>query len=549
MKFLRAVNQAKVRELGAIGEEFIEVLSEAFPESGSRLGFRKYDDRLGENTPAVWKDFGKQTVRFRERVEALPEAAFEGDDWLDRRGLLSLLRKTELDVGVLNNWSRNPQIHINEAIESIFMLLIRAGSHRKSVLPKIRARLRQIPDFLEAGASCIKSPDPLWQKLTEDTCSGGVEFFRDLEPELKRLAGADADEVHSEISGVVTAIERYEASARRKKPARANSFSVGRERFEFLIRERLGFDASLPEMVAVGEHLVAQMEYLLGTEAARLGAKSADAIIEEARASWNPEGALLGLYKEQTFAIRDRVSAAGLVSLPEKESLDVLPVPAFMRNHFPTAAYSPPGPFDRRQNGVFWVNDLGLTLDDPKKRLAERRQHFGLEFTAAHEAYPGHHLQFVMQYRHPSRIRRLCGHSIFYEGWTLWCERMMVDERIIDEPWARLIMLHDALWRACRIVVDCGLQSGKMGYDDACRYMMKNVGFTRARAEADVNWYTAAPTVPMSYLLGRLEMEKLHRKCVLADGWSLRKFNNWLLGFGAIPQRWIWRAALDEAMS
>ena len=41
---------------------------------------------------------------------------------------------------------------------------------------------------------------------------------------------------------------------------------------------------------------------------------------------------------------------------------------------------------------------------------------------------------------------------------------------------------------------------------------MENVGFTRARAAADANWYSAAPTVPMSYLLGRLEVERLRRE-------------------------------------
>jgi len=549
VKFLRAVNEARVRDLESLGDDYIAMICELFPESGSRLGFRKYDDQLGPNDPGTWKEFGKRSNELLAKVEALPEVAFAGDDWLDRRGLLSLLRTNHSDVVKRLSWSRDPQIHINEAIESIFTLLIRAGNRRKPVLPKIRARLRAIPDFLTAGAACIKLPDPLWQRLTEDTCSGGVEFFRDLEPELKRLAGPEADQVTVEVAAVIKAIERYESAINRKKRSKPNSFSVGREQFEFLIRERLGFDASLPEMTAAGEHLVAQMEYLIGKEAARLGARSADSLIEEARANWKPGKSLLELYKEQTFAIRDKVKEAELVGIPGKETLEVLPVPAFMRNHFPTAAYSPPGPFDRQQKGVFWVNDLGLTIDDPKKQLAERRQHFGLEFTAAHEAYPGHHLQFVVQYRHPSRIRRLCEHSIFYEGWTLWCERMMVDERIIDEPWARLIMLHDALWRACRIVVDCGLHSGQMSYDAACRYMMRNVGFTRARAEADVNWYTSSPTVPMSYLLGRLEMEKLHRKLVLADGWPLRKFNDWLLSFGAIPQRWIWRAALDDAAS
>ena len=100
-------------------------------------------------------------------------------------------------------------------------------------------------------------------------------------------------------------------------------------------------------------------------------------------------------------------------------------------------------------------------MADPAKRRAEVRQHFGLELTCAHEAYPGHHVQFVIQNRHPSRLRRLFAHSIFYEGWTLWCERMCVEQGIYTAPEARLMQLHDALWRAYRIVIDCGLHAAR----------------------------------------------------------------------------------------
>ena len=73
---------------------------------------------------------------------------------------------------------------------------------------------------------------------------------------------------------------------------------------------------------------------------------------------------------------------------------------------------------------------------------------------------------------------------------------------------------------------------------------MNGVGFTAQRAESDVNWYTSAPTVPMSYLIGRLELEKMHAKLVIGSGWSLKKFNDWILSYGAIPWSWIWQSAL-----
>jgi len=91
-------------------------------------------------------------------------------------------------------------------------------------------------------------------------------------------------------------------------------------------------------------------------------------------------------------------------------------------------------------------------------------------------------------------------------------------------------------------VIDCGLHSGKLTHEAAAQILVKGVGFTPARARADVNWYTAQPTVPMSYLLGRLELERVKKKLIEGEGWSLRKFHEWALGHGAIPWRWIEQA-------
>jgi uncharacterized protein (DUF885 family) len=270
-------------------------------------------------------------------------------------------------------------------------------------------------------------------------------------------------------------------------------------------------------------------------------------ILEAAAARWRPGGSLMDEYQRVTAETKAQFQRAEFVTFPANEKCRVMPVPPYLRHQFPTAAYLQPGAFDKDQTGIFWVNDLSAEQPTPEKRAAEIRQHFGLALTCAHEAYPGHHLQFVIQNRHPSKLRRLCHHAIFYEGWTLWCEKQSVELGIIDYPEARLTQLHDALWRAHRIVIDCGLHSGKLSYAAAAKRLQDGVGFTAARARGDVNWYTSSPTVPMSYLLGRLEVERLHAQLVGREGWTLRKFNDWMLSFGALPWSWIWQARLHPA--
>jgi len=528
-------------EFESAASGWFDTTCELFPEHASKWGLRKFDPLLGDNTPARRAAHIQLLERTLARIEALPEPLFHGDVWLDRRGMLALLRTSLLHERDLLDWRRNPQIHTNAAIDSIFELVVRGAEKLQKVLPAIESRLAKLPDYLRAGADCIRSPEPLWTSLAVQSCAGAVEFLGGLEAELTPLV-PDVKRFRKNLHSASRAFEEYAAAVSRKKQGADGAFAIGRERMEFLIREQLGLDLSLPEVRAIGLREISRHEHLLAEAAKKIGRRAANDFLEEQAAKWNPGKPLLEIYREATLGIQNDLRKSGLVTLPVGDHLKVLPVPPFLKHQFPTAAYSAPEPFSRDRTGIFWVNDLSLDQKTPARRAAEIRQHHGLELTCVHEGYPGHHLQFVVQFNHPSRWRRLFAHAIFYEGWTMWCEKLAVERGLVDFPGAKLIQLHDALWRAHRVVIDCGLQEGTLTTRGAASMLRKGVGFTTARAKGDVNWYTSSPAVPMSYLLGRLEVEKLHARFVEGRGWSLKKFNDWMLSHGAIPYSWIVRS-------
>lgn len=536
----------EIRRFRRITTAFLEESHALFPQDASALGLHRFDAMLGENTPEVHLQYTRLLENALRDVEALPEIAFAGDDWLDRRGFLAMVRTGLFFNRDFPHWRINPQTHCDTAIQSIFDLVVRHTEDLKKALPPIESRLAKVPAFLSGGAACVKEPVPLWTKLAAQSCDGALDFLKKLEEQLLPLSAKPA---HTKrlFADAGAAFKAYARSIGNKKQGRAGGFSIGRSNFEFMIRERLGLSMSLPEAEALGRKLVEQLTHQQKVEAAKFGKRKAATIIEEAAAQWKPGAAtLLDEYKVVTGRMRGKFAKAGLLTLPRGEKLKVLPVPEFMQHQFPTAAYSQPGAFDPDQTGIFWVNDLSLKQKTLEKRAAEVRQHYGLELTCAHEAYPGHHVQFVIQNQHASKVRRLFHHAIFYEGWTLWCEKMCIEQGIYDAPHARLVQTTDALWRAYRILIDCGLHSGALDYKKACRVLMDGVGFTEGRARGDVNWYTSSPTVPMSYLIGRIELEKMHDKLVTRSGWPLKKFNDWILSYGAIPWSWIWQSALGS---
>jgi hypothetical protein len=505
---------------------------EIFPADAAGLGLTEYRGQLGRNRPEEHRRHGKLVASTLESIEALPEG--DGDDWTDRRAFLALLRTTLFHSTAHPRWQLDPQTHSGAAANAVFHLLVRHADNLRGVADDIMSLAGQIPRYLDEGYACLHRPVPLWTELAVRSSRHAGTFMEEAAEQIVPLAKSKPAAQRA-FSRAADAFRDYARRLEKIRTGPANAFAVGRENFEFLLRERMGTDASAGELWNEGCRLVERTRHELQVEARKFGRRPAHEILENLRNEWRPAaGDLLTEYRNVTAQIKKQLGSARIVSLPRGEKLKVIPVPDFLREQFPTAAYSSPGAFDPDQTGIFWVNDLSKHAKNESARRAEVAQHFGLELTSAHEAYPGHHLQFIVQNRHPSHLRRMFSHAIFYEGWTLWCEKLCVEKKIYRAPHARLVQLHDALWRANRILVDIGLQTGGMSHAAATKHMMENVGFTKARAAADVNWYTAAPTVPMSYLLGREKVSALFA----AHRGSLRQFNDWLLSHGAVPFSW-----------
>ena len=120
--------------------------------------------------------------------------------------------------------------------------------------------------------------------------------------------------------------------------------------------------------------------------------------------------------------------------------------------------------------------------------------------TSIHEAYPGHHLQLDVARRHPSLTRLLTDAPEFVEGWGMYTELMMREQGFDDDARFRVIMHTDAIWRACRIILDVRMHRGELTAEEATDFLVEHTGFQRSNARAEVQWYTYRPTYPLSYL-------------------------------------------------
>ena len=156
-----------------------------------------------------------------------------------------------------------------------------------------------------------------------------------------------------------------------------------------------------------------------------------------------------------------------------------------------------------------------VTVPDPRLPMAQQervlRDHcrFEVPATALHEGYPGHHLQLVHAQQQPSHVRRYVWTPLTVEGWALYCEDMMADEGFYSSEEELLFQRVHLLWRAVRIILDVGLHTRGMTFEQAVDQLVDRVHIDRANAEAEVRRYCAEPAYNLSYAIGRRELLRL----------------------------------------
>ncbi|MGA9632146.1 MAG: DUF885 family protein, partial [Candidatus Acidiferrales bacterium] len=166
----------------------------------------------------------------------------------------------------------------------------------------------------------------------------------------------------------------------------------------------------------------------------------------------------------------------------------------------------------------------------------------------AHEARPGHELQFDSMIEHGvSEARALYAfNSTNVEGWGLYAEYITRPYMPLE---GQLISLQFQMQRAARAFLDPELQSGQITPKDAMRVLMEDVNLSKPFAEQEVERYTyRAPGQATSYFYGftRLLSLRAETERALGKKFDQKKFHDFILAQGLLPPDLMRQAVLTE---
>jgi len=304
--------------------------------------------------------------------------------------------------------------------------------------------------------------------------------------------------------------------------------------------ERAGFDF---------QEVRDEMQVVANTIAARNHMLSSDYrdVIRELKKSTIPADQLLPYYRERLKDIEGMVSAHDLVTLPTRE--------ANIRTATPAEAARSPAPFMSPPRLIGNTGEYGefvIPLANPNAKSKEKMNDFDFAAMAwtltAHEARPGHELQFASMVEQGMSVARAryAFNSTNVEGWGLYSEAMILPYM---PPEGQLVSLQARLLRMARALIDPQINLGRMTPEQGKQFLMQEVVLSEPFAQSEVDRYSyRMPGQATAYYYGYVKLRALKTQAELALGerFSLKAFNDFIIAQGILPPALLKQAVLED---
>ena len=536
------------------------------PEGAAAVGVEGFDDQI--------------TVLTSDRRTRVRESLVRGEQELQKRLSAEKDPLVRQDLEILLDANRQglrsfdigerlllPYINAPQAIFGSLRALLDdqvPPERRRAALVRLRKYTGAEPGFkpftelaLERVRERLNQKELLgpFKDQVERDLSNIPVFTSGLADLFKKYGLTEADPL---LETLKTQFSAYERAVRADVLPRARSdFKLPAELYAINLTQ-YGVDIAPEELVSMAHKAFDDIQKEMQAIASEIGRdqKSSDsdyrAVIRNLKKQQLVGDAILPHYQERLKQLEEIIRARNLVTLPERPARIRIASAAESAQQ-PAPNMRPPRLIDNRGEQGEFILPLNIPSADP----AKSKQYDDFTFEAAswtltaHEARPGHELQFAAMIEHGvSQARAIYAfNSTNVEGWGLYAE-------YIVKPFmpreGQLISLQHRLLRAARAFSDPELQMGRTTPDRVKKLLMDDVVLSDAMATQEVERYTfRAPGQATSYFYGysrllglRSEVEK-----ALASRFDARQFHDFVLAQGLLPPQLLRKAVMEDLVA
>lgn len=543
-------------------EYFDQVYFRYQPTAGLLSGYHQYDAQMEDlSRKNIEAEIAAQKS-FEQRVAAVDAGKLDQPTRGDRAVVLGNIRSRLLTLETLKPWEKNPDNYSSTAASAAFALMERKFASPDDRLRSLIAREKQMPGLFREARENLKNPPQIYTEIAIEQLPGIVSFFEKDVPSAFTDAqdAALKTEFAKTNAQVIAELKSYEQWLKSDLlPRSKGDYRIGAENFSKKLSYDEMVDLPLDKLLEIGWADLRKNQAQFNAIARELEpGKDPRTVLEELGANHPAPENLIPTFRATFDGLLDFIRKNHIVTVPSEVRPIVEETPPFMRATT-FASMDTPGPFEKHATEAYF----NVTLPDASMTPAEV-EGFMHSFnvgtvisTAVHEAYPGHYVQFLWVPSAPSRVRKLLGANTNVEGWAHYCEQMMLDagygqpgagaRDAREAKFLRLGQLQDALLRNARFIVGIEMHSGRMSYDEAIQFFVKEGYQSRETGVIEAKRGTSDPTY-LYYTLGKLEIMRLREDVKKKQGsaFTLERFHDDFLKQGFPPVKIVREAMLGD---
>lgn len=517
-------------ELRKLEEQYFWFVVKSNPIAATFLGIHEFDDKLPILTKRKIKKDIKKLKAFLKKFEKAKAKSF--DEEIDKMLAIYDIKLALFGLEKLRFWEKDPDISFLG--DALFPLIFKDFAPFEERIKNAIKRIEKFPKVLKQLKKLVKKPVKIWVKIAIENVKEVEKFLDQILELCEKKKIKEIGKARKAIKKARKALKDYEEHLKKISKKAKRKFWLNENDFDNLLKLRM-INLSREEMLKIANNYLEIYKNQLKTILKKMKAKS----IKEAEKKLEKDAPksfeeVLKYHQKIVEELKRFLAAKKLFSLPKKEKLKIMETPNYLKTLIPYAAYFPPAPFEKEKLGIYIVTR--------SKELSKNFNYATIKNTAIHEAFPGHHLQSTYAALRKHYIRHLISPAEFVEGWAHYCEEYMLQKGFLKTAKEKFVYLKDAIWRACRVIVDIKLSTGKMSFNQAVNFLVKNAYLDRQGAIAEVKRYTKSPSYQLSYLIGKHLIKEMKEefKEKLGKKFSEKKFNNLLMSEGNLPLHFFW---------
>ncbi len=537
------------------------------PEGGSQQGLSQYDNKVGQPTLA---DENRQRHETEAVLVKLKAAAAEKQPPQVAEDLQIMIDRVQLDFKQ-QDYARAHEVPYINASGAVFgglhiLLDEQTPANRRAAAV---VRIREYAG-LEPGYKPLT--EILKERVIEQMAKPGVVYPAKVEIETEMGRNSNYVEGIASLMGkykltgwqepystLKKQLADYDAWVRTEVlPKARTDFRLPPEEYA-LDLQSYGIDIP-PDQIAAMAHqafieIQGEMKSIAAQIAKQRNLPSSDYrdVMRELKKKQLVGDAILPFYEDRLKQIEKIIVEQQIVTLPDRPAKIRIATAAETAQQPAPHMQPPPFLHNTGQRGVF-VLPLNIPAA-PGQAASEKYDDFTFDAAAwtltAHEARPGHELQFDSMLEHGVSLARVrfAFNSTNVEGWGLYSEYLIKPYMPLE---GQLVSLDYRLLRAARAFLDPELQSGKITTADAYRVLQDDVVSSHAFAEEEVERYTyRAPGQANSYFYGYTKLIDLREdteKALSAKGvkFDQKKFHDFILAQGLLPPDLMRQAVMEQ---